>query len=110
LFSDDDTTPQTWRCPISGRGSKDIASIVEKAVGQWGKPNGYILGEEAGGAFIGGSRHGSGTLYTKNITFVGRLNPPLSQPRLRATGFHFQWRPAGLAGAEDALLRRGGPH
>jgi hypothetical protein len=46
--------------------SKGIASIVEKAAGQWGQPNGYILGEEAGGAFIGGVRYGSGTLYTKN--------------------------------------------
>jgi hypothetical protein len=28
--------------------SKGIASIVEKAADQWGQPNGYILGEEAG--------------------------------------------------------------
>ena len=28
-----------------------------------GQPNGYILGEEAGGAFIGGLRYGDGTLY-----------------------------------------------
>jgi hypothetical protein len=40
--------------------------IVEKAVSRWGLPNGYILGEEAGGAFIGGLRYGDGTLYTKN--------------------------------------------
>ncbi len=46
--------------------SKGIASIVEKAANQWGQPNGYILGEEAGGAFIGGLRYGDGTLYTKN--------------------------------------------
>ena len=32
----------------------------------WGEPNGYILGEEAGGAFIGGLRYGDGTLYTKD--------------------------------------------
>ena len=31
-----------------------------------GLPNGYILGEEAGGAFIGGLRYGDGKLYTKN--------------------------------------------
>ena len=31
-----------------------------------GQPNGYILGEEAGGAFIGGLRYGDGTLYTKD--------------------------------------------
>ena len=46
--------------------SRGIASIVEKAAGQWGQPNGYILGEEAGGAFIGGVRYGNGRLYTKN--------------------------------------------
>ena len=46
--------------------SKGLASIVERAVGQWGQPNGYILCEEAGGAFIGGLRYGDGTLYTKD--------------------------------------------
>jgi hypothetical protein len=46
--------------------SKGIASIVEKAADHWGQPNGYILGEEAGGAFIGGLRYGDGTLYTKD--------------------------------------------
>ena len=49
-----------------GGASKGIASIVEKAADQWGQPNGYILGEEAGGAFIGGLRYGDGNLYTKN--------------------------------------------
>ena len=46
--------------------SRDLAGIVEKAVSQWGQPNGYILGEEASGAFIGGLRYGDGTLYTRN--------------------------------------------
>jgi hypothetical protein len=46
--------------------SRGLASIVEKAVSQWGLPNGYVLGEEAAGAFIGGLRYGDGTLYTKN--------------------------------------------
>jgi len=46
--------------------SRGLATIVEKAVSQWGQPNGYILGEEAGGAFVGGLRYGDGTLYTKN--------------------------------------------
>jgi len=46
--------------------SRDLAEIVEKAVSQWGLPNGYILGEEASGAFIGGLRYGDGTLYTRN--------------------------------------------
>ena len=49
-----------------GSVSRGLAEIVEKAVSQWGLPNGYILGEEASGAFIGGLRYGDGTLYTKN--------------------------------------------
>ena len=46
--------------------SRGLAAIVEKAVSQWGLPNGYVLGEEASGAFIGGLRYGEGMLYTKN--------------------------------------------
>jgi hypothetical protein len=46
--------------------SRDLAQIIEKAVSQWGLPNGYILGEEASGAFIGGLRYGDGTLYARN--------------------------------------------
>jgi hypothetical protein len=46
--------------------SRGFALVVEKAVSQWGQPNGYVLGEEAGGAFVGGLRYGDGTLYTKN--------------------------------------------
>jgi hypothetical protein len=49
-----------------GGASRGLASIVEKAGNQWGQPNGYILGEEASGAFVGGLRYGDGTLYTKN--------------------------------------------
>jgi hypothetical protein len=49
-----------------GTVSRGMATIVEKAVSEWGQPNGYILGEEAGGAFVGGLRYGDGTLYTKN--------------------------------------------
>lgn len=46
--------------------SRGLATIVEKAISQWGLPNGYVLGEEAGGAFFGGLRYGEGVLYTKN--------------------------------------------
>jgi hypothetical protein len=46
--------------------SRELALIVEKAGSQWGQPNGYILGQEAGGAIVGGLRYGDGTLYTKN--------------------------------------------
>jgi hypothetical protein len=46
--------------------SLGLATVIEKAGSQWGQPNGYILGEEAGGAFFGGLRYGEGMLYTKN--------------------------------------------
>ena len=46
--------------------SRGLAQVVEKAVSQWGLPNGYVLGEEAGGAFVAGLRYGEGMLYTKN--------------------------------------------
>jgi hypothetical protein len=46
--------------------SRGLATVIERAVSQWGLPNGYILGQEGGGAFIGGLRYGEGTLYTKN--------------------------------------------
>ena len=49
-----------------GTVSRGLAQIVEKAVSQWGLPNGYILGEEAGGAIVAGLRYGEGMLYTKN--------------------------------------------
>ena len=49
-----------------GTVSRSLASLIEKAVGQWGLPNGYVLGEEAGGTFFGGLRYGEGMLYTKN--------------------------------------------
>jgi hypothetical protein len=49
-----------------GSVSRGLAELVQKAVSKWGLPNGYILGEEASGAFIGGLRYGDGTLYTRN--------------------------------------------
>ena len=49
-----------------GTVSRGFAQIVEKAISNWGLPNGYILGEEASGAFFAGLRYGEGVLYTKN--------------------------------------------
>src|SRR5260370_23339533 len=42
--------------------SRGLAQIIERAVSQWGLPNGYVLGQEAGGAFIGGPRFREGTM------------------------------------------------
>lgn len=49
-----------------GNVSRGLASVVERAVSQFGLPNGYVLGEEGAGAFVAGLRFGEGTLYTKN--------------------------------------------
>lgn len=49
-----------------GSVSRGLALSIEKAVSQWGQPNGYILGQEGAGAFIGGLRYGEGVLYTRN--------------------------------------------
>ena len=49
-----------------GATSGGLASVIEKAFETYGLPNGYILGEEGAGAFIGGLRFGEGTLFTKN--------------------------------------------
>lgn len=49
-----------------GSASQGLASLVEKAVSQFGLPNGYILGEEAGGALFVGAKYGEGKLYTRN--------------------------------------------
>jgi hypothetical protein len=46
--------------------SRDLAQLVERAVSTWGQPNGYVLGQEGGGAIVVGLRYGDGTLYTKN--------------------------------------------
>lgn len=46
--------------------SKGLASAIEYTYQQAGRPNGYILGEDAGGAFFGGLRYGEGVLYTKD--------------------------------------------
>jgi hypothetical protein len=49
-----------------GKVSMGFARVVEYAFQRAGRPNGYILGEEAGGAFVAGLRYGEGTLYTRD--------------------------------------------
>jgi hypothetical protein len=49
-----------------GKTTTGLATMIEKIVADRGMPNGYILGEEASGAFVGGLRYGEGTLFTKN--------------------------------------------
>lgn len=49
-----------------GSMSRGLGQLVEEATRRWGEPNGYILGQEASGAIVGGVRFGEGTLYTRN--------------------------------------------
>lgn len=49
-----------------GRVSTGLARVIEYAFSKSGRPNGYILGEEAGGAFVAGLRYGEGMLHTKD--------------------------------------------
>ncbi len=54
---------------IFGRASTDIASAVEYTFASQGEPTAYIVGEEAGGAFIGGLRYGEGEIRLKSGGF-----------------------------------------
>ena len=49
-----------------GSVSRGLGKAVEEATRRWGQPNGYILGQEASAAIVGGVRYGEGTLYTRN--------------------------------------------
>lgn len=49
-----------------GSVSQGLASVIEHAFRNQGRPNGYILGEDVGGAFIAGLRYGEGRLYTRD--------------------------------------------
>jgi len=73
--------------------SRGLAQIVEKAGSQFGLPNGYVLGQEAGGAVVAGLRYGEGILYTKN---AGDLRVFWQGPSL---GFDF-----GGEGARTMML------
>ena len=46
--------------------SRGLAQTLEEATRRFGQPNGYILGQELSGAFVGGLRYGEGILYTRN--------------------------------------------
>jgi hypothetical protein len=73
--------------------SRGLAEVVEHATSRWGKPNGYILGQELSGAFIGGLRYGEGVMHTRN---AGDLKVFWQGPSL---GFD-----AGADGARTMML------
>lgn len=49
-----------------GNVSTGLASAIEWAFQKGGRPNGYILGQDAGGAIVAGLRYGEGKLFTKD--------------------------------------------
>ena len=73
--------------------SRGLAEIIEKAGSQFGLPNGYVLGQEGGGAVVAGLRYGEGILYTKN---AGDLRVFWQGPSL---GYDF-----GVDGARTMML------
>jgi hypothetical protein len=46
--------------------STSLGSVVEYAFSKSGRPDGYVLGTEGGGAFLAGVRYGTGTLYLRS--------------------------------------------
>lgn len=51
-----------------GKITSGLANVIEHAFKKAGRPRGYILGEEGGGAFIAGLRYGEGILHMKDGT------------------------------------------
>jgi hypothetical protein len=49
-----------------GKGAEGLGKVIEKAFKEQGRPNGYIEGEEAGGAISVGLRYGNGVLVMKS--------------------------------------------
>lgn len=50
---------------VFGKGAEGLGKLIENILKKQGRPNGYIVGREGGGAFIVGLRYGSGTLHHK---------------------------------------------
>ena len=90
-YSDDEVVANGHR--FFGSISRGLAEGVETATRRWGRPNAYILGQEAGGAFIGGLRYGEGDMFTRN---AGRFRVYWQGPSL---GFD-----AGLDGDRTMML------
>jgi hypothetical protein len=48
-----------------GKVSANLGAVIEYLFKKSGRPAGYILGTEGGGAFLAGLRYGKGTLYVR---------------------------------------------
>jgi hypothetical protein len=50
---------------LFGKVSANLGAVIEHLFKNSGRPTGYILGTEGGGAFLAGLRYGKGTLYVR---------------------------------------------
>jgi hypothetical protein len=50
---------------LFGQVSANLASVIEHVFQKAGRPTGYVLGTEGGGALLAGVRYGKGTLYLR---------------------------------------------
>jgi hypothetical protein len=64
VYSDNELVENGHR--FFGSLSRGLADAIQSVTKRWGQPNAYILGQEAGGAFVGGLRYGEGAMYTRN--------------------------------------------
>ncbi|MEM8665062.1 MAG: EipA family protein [Pseudomonadota bacterium] len=51
-----------------GSAAGGLAGAIETIFARFGEPNGYILGEEGAGAFVGGLRYGEGAFQMRGYT------------------------------------------
>ena len=51
---------------VFGKASASLGAVIEHLFKSSGRPTGYILGGEGGGAFLAGVRYGKGTLYLRS--------------------------------------------
>jgi hypothetical protein len=49
-----------------GQVSANLGAVIEHLFHKSGRPTGYVLGTEGGGAFLAGVRYGKGTLYLRS--------------------------------------------
>jgi len=50
---------------LFGQVSASLGAVIEHLFAKSGRPTGYVLGTEGGGAFLAGVRYGKGTLYMR---------------------------------------------
>ena len=59
---------------VFGKVTANVGSVIEYAFRKSGRPSGYIIGTEGGGALVAGLRFGQGTLYMRRGTDTTRVH------------------------------------